>query len=642
MRSYGTVFVLPGAARTQTRLSRFHSLPRTLSLLTALVVVVALASAASASQGVIPLPFSYSVEPQAPLQFGVPIPMVFSFAPADPGCDSTQVEIVVDGNLIFRGQTSWTAYFGKEMPAKPDTLRFEVVVARNDTCGFKINFVCPEFKWDAHRYFVTRGDSLVMLKGDPRWIDHDFGHSLPGDYPPGGHWVKGDFAEDSIYIMPQIPPDTPKQTLHRSATKAEAEQLEMIRLEKTPLTNATAQIITVDGQQYKRSRGEYKFHTVEPITDQRAHIKQKMDSAALRDAGRLHDMWLDLRDSAKYEWAMKHVDSLIPTSVPGIFHALITKQTMNKLAEKDIEMHQWLNNLPGKHKLGEPEWQPNDTIDIMRPDRKRTKSPQSSLFYESFDGYFPSGWTLVDSNSMAGYDYWYYVFDCQSTSGWYSAWCAGMGDMTDCANYDNNMDAYMYLTYAIDVTDWTNLWLTYSVLFDTELGFDYLEVCFSFDRQNWSPLACHEGYSGGWDYPEYPILKTGNTLYLRFQFYSDYSGTAMGVYVDDVEVTGLPVPKPNLVPYDPPGWSDEIVASPTTGTNQDATVYGGEPTYVDFAVRNSGDAEAGSFYCGLYVDNSLVAMPYVGGLYAAEWREVEDHVLTIGTGQHTLNGNTPA
>lgn len=343
MRSYGTEFVLSEAARTQAHLRRFRSLAWTQSLFAGLVLVIALATATSASQGVIPLPFNYSVEPQTPLQFGAPIPMVFSFAPADPGCDSALIEIVVDGNLTFRGRTSWTAYFGGEMPAKPDSVQFEVVVPRNDTCGFKINFVCPEFKWDTQRYFVTKGDSLVMLKGDPRWIDHDFGHSLPGDYPPGGHWVQGDFAEDSIYIMPQIPPDTPKQTLHRSATKEEAERLEMIRLEETPLTDATAQIITVDGQQYKRSRGEYKFHPIEPITDQRAHIKQKMDSAAIRDGGRLHDMWLDLRDSAKFEWAKQFVDSFIPTTVPGIFHALITKQTMNKLAEKNIEMHQWLN-----------------------------------------------------------------------------------------------------------------------------------------------------------------------------------------------------------------------------------------------------------------------------------------------------------
>ncbi|MEW6052085.1 MAG: hypothetical protein AB1644_13615 [Candidatus Zixiibacteriota bacterium] len=118
--------------------------------------------------------------------------------------------------------------------------------------------------------------------------------------------------------------------------------------------------------------------------------------------------------------------------------------------------------------------------------------------------------------------------------------------MADCSNYDNDMNAFMYQIYAIDVTDWTNLWLYYAVLYDTELGYDYLLVHYSWDRLNWIPLEYHEGYLGGWEYPACPITKSGNTLYLRFQFYSDYTQTGYGVYLDDIEVTGDPIPKPNL------------------------------------------------------------------------------------------------
>jgi subtilase family serine protease len=76
---------------------------------------------------------------------------------------------------------------------------------------------------------------------------------------------------------------------------------------------------------------------------------------------------------------------------------------------------------------------------------------------------------------------------------------------------------------------------------------------------------------------------------------------------------------PNLVPYQPAGWSDKIVVSRTTGTTTDSTsLTTADTLYVDWAVGNIGTAATGSgFYNTLYVDGVVKTAPYYGASLAA-------------------------
>jgi len=66
-----------------------------------------------------------------------------------------------------------------------------------------------------------------------------------------------------------------------------------------------------------------------------------------------------------------------------------------------------------------------------------------------------------------------------------------------------------------------------------------------------------------------------------------------------VKETGLP----NLVPYQPPGWSDKILVSNTWGSHADSTLHSGDPLYVDWAVINKGVGDVTEkFTVTLYVD----------------------------------------
>src|SRR6266571_4532845 len=51
------------------------------------------------------------------------------------------------------------------------------------------------------------------------------------------------------------------------------------------------------------------------------------------------------------------------------------------------------------------------------------------------------------------------------------------------------------------------------------------------------------------------------------------------------------IAQPNLVPYQPSGWSDKIVVSTVTGTSTDSSpLTTADTLYVDWAVANFGSA----------------------------------------------------
>jgi YD repeat-containing protein len=98
--------------------------------------------------------------------------------------------------------------------------------------------------------------------------------------------------------------------------------------------------------------------------------------------------------------------------------------------------------------------------------------------------------------------------------------------------------------------------------------------------------------------------------------------------------------KPNLVPYQPQGWSNKIVVSQVTGTSTDGSpLYTTDTLYVDWAVLNNGKAQTSEkFYTALYVDGTLKALwysdpPLLPGYYVY----VRDYSLgSLPAGLHTL------
>ena len=101
---------------------------------------------------------------------------------------------------------------------------------------------------------------------------------------------------------------------------------------------------------------------------------------------------------------------------------------------------------------------------------------------------------------------------------------------------------------------------------------------------------------------------------------------------------------PNLTPYQPSGWSDEIVVSRATGNNTDsASLTTADTLYLDWAVINNGNAAAGTlFYTELYVDGVLKftwnTTPPLG---TSVYTSVADYSIgSLSAGTHTLRIKT--
>jgi hypothetical protein len=97
---------------------------------------------------------------------------------------------------------------------------------------------------------------------------------------------------------------------------------------------------------------------------------------------------------------------------------------------------------------------------------------------------------------------------------------------------------------------------------------------------------------------------------------------------------------PDLTPYEPSSWSDEIVVSKVTGTNTDDTPLTEDDTlYVDWAVLNQGTADvSGTVYYYLYVDGAHTKSWYSTDIPSAGYYvRVEDYSIgKLSAGSHTV------
>ena len=160
------------------------------------------------------------------------------------------------------------------------------------------------------------------------------------------------------------------------------------------------------------------------------------------------------------------------------------------------------------------------------------------IFTENFEGAFPSeNWLLGDWNSNSGYDYWGDV-SCKSYNGYWSGWCSDSGDQSDCMNYDNYMSSYMVRKYSIDASSWDSAAFSFYTWYNTESGYDYMQVIASGDGgSNWYLIGDKfEGSSNGWEYHtlSVPSQYLTSQFKIGFYFYSDSSITYEGAYVDDI------------------------------------------------------------------------------------------------------------
>ena len=129
----------------------------------------------------------------------------------------------------------------------------------------------------------------------------------------------------------------------------------------------------------------------------------------------------------------------------------------------------------------------------------------------------------------------------------------------------------------------------------------------------------------------------GNTTYYIVCRSADFLNAGLGDYSLRVD---LILPRPNLVPYQPAGWSDRIVVSKSAGSTIDGTGFTSTNIlYVDWAVLNGGNSAVTTrFYTELRVDGafrkSWFTDPPLDANYFLSFQDYEIGPLSVGT--HTV------
>ena len=162
------------------------------------------------------------------------------------------------------------------------------------------------------------------------------------------------------------------------------------------------------------------------------------------------------------------------------------------------------------------------------------------ILWEDFEGAWPEAWEVSDDLAPGGVDTWG-ISDLNTYQGGGSAWCAQVGDGDTGANsvthrYDRSMSANLLVPLG-DLSGFSSLNLTFRYWAELGNG-DHITLYDWHDGGGDILWQEPSSSSGGWQEAVVPIPPTSTML--NFLFYSDPSpGQVGGVYLDDIELTGL-------------------------------------------------------------------------------------------------------
>lgn len=172
--------------------------------------------------------------------------------------------------------------------------------------------------------------------------------------------------------------------------------------------------------------------------------------------------------------------------------------------------------------------------------------------FESSAGIIPGTfWNSIDQNGASGDDYW---GDQQSPTARVhgGSWSAYSADNSDVVGqvYDNNMDAWLWNDFSpINISGYSNVEISFWMWYNTESGFDPVRFLY------WTGSTWAQFSGGVWSgnqslWTQYTFdVPTGASSQFQFawQFDTDGSVTAEGVYIDDIVITGIPI-EPAAIP----------------------------------------------------------------------------------------------
>ncbi|MFH1700702.1 MAG: hypothetical protein ABIE07_08965 [Candidatus Zixiibacteriota bacterium] len=276
-------------------------------VMTIALSVVILNAGANATPPGIPHPFKVDITISPDSLASGEVTLISTVTPDLCRCKVCELTFIIDtiDNLRYDGPMTMTATASKEKPA---IFELKLNIPENDTSGIEI--------------YIQTVDTVRMLV-NYFWITTEgrgFFHGNP----------KKNRGSDPTKRKPRI------------VSKEEQQYRKMKEMEKTPLTEYSAQTLVVGDKTYIRRKGEYKFRVAPTFADPK-DAKDDESMIEYFEWMRKDVYILDLSETKDYNFAKDKVDSLISTDKEHHFKVFLTPEQLDILHENGIRILPYTN-----------------------------------------------------------------------------------------------------------------------------------------------------------------------------------------------------------------------------------------------------------------------------------------------------------
>ncbi len=537
---------------------------------------------------------------------------------------------------------------------------FNGVIEKREEFAIEVNI--PDYDTSAILVEICRGDESKRMSGFERWfVTTGDTVEVYNAKPVRGHknrenWPSNEeianLHEQDRIKRDRIKNDPTYRGEHLKKTKISLTKREKMELmEQSPLKTHSVQFITVDGISYRRDYGEYKFRESKVIDNIVPNI-DSLNNYYQEHADELtKHIVIDLREPKDYDFVKNLCPDIKEMERKGYYEGTLTLRQIELIFEKGLKAERY-PRYPGDPSPGQLDRQnklkkQQDDKHINNETDESPKEPHYLFEYYFEEPIDTSIWHMYDYNAINGYDYWGYVDESvgRVSDGYGSAWCAGIGDQIQCFQYDNNMNAAMYLAEPIDVSAFDQYEFCYSYYLDSEFDYDFMWVLLYRDNIGWACIDSISGFHDGLLDGINIILDNSDfatqEMSLNFRFKSDEAfNTYEGGYIDGVEVWGNS-PRPDLFPAGGSGWLNPIIVSSEPDNHTSSAIYNNQTSYIDISVGNGGDWEgiAGPFSVALFLDDipqPIEVLTWTDSLPYGEYATFDDIEHEFDAGFHTL------
>ncbi|MBN2001109.1 PKD domain-containing protein [candidate division KSB1 bacterium] len=161
--------------------------------------------------------------------------------------------------------------------------------------------------------------------------------------------------------------------------------------------------------------------------------------------------------------------------------------------------------------------------------------------FEFMDGVVPGPvWSSRDFDDKSGRDYWgdqHVSWGAKVHSGEWSIYNAEWSNLWG-TQYDNDMNTVVQNKRPVDLTGYSRIEISFWHWYRIKNG-DYFSLEIKNTADRWEEVKRWSGLDGNsWQQSAFYVQGVDNLVF-RFRFYSNASGTARGVYIDDIVISGV-------------------------------------------------------------------------------------------------------